>query len=147
MVWPPPRIQGTPEGEASSESSPAPLRTDQAPPDHAAPPPAQRPAAPRGPLPTPAPDTSTSVSRDWLARPEALVGTVLGGRYRITSFLGRGPMGIACEGESSRGRQVILKLLPRPVDLPVEHFAWQVRQTLALAHFDHANVSPINDFG
>jgi len=87
------------------------------------------------------------MARDWLTHPEALVGSVLGGRYRVTSVLGRGPMGIACEGESSRGRHVTLKLLPRPADLQVEHFAWQVRQTLALAHFDHPNVSPINDFG
>lgn len=87
------------------------------------------------------------MARDWLTHPEGLVGSVLGGRYRVTSVLGRGPMGIACEGESSRGRHVTLKLLPRPTDLQVEHFAWQVRQTLALAHFDHPNVSPINDFG
>jgi serine/threonine-protein kinase len=76
-----------------------------------------------------------------------LLGRVLGDRYRITSVLGRGPMGIACEGESPRGRQVTLKLLPRPPELPALHFAWQVRQTLALAHFDHPHVTPINDFG
>jgi serine/threonine-protein kinase len=90
---------------------------------------------------------TTGISPDWLDRPEGLIGAVLGGRYRITGVLGRGPMGIACEGESSRGRQVTIKLLPRPRELPVEHFAWQVRQTLALAHFDHANVTPITDFG
>jgi serine/threonine-protein kinase len=90
---------------------------------------------------------ATPTPRDWLERPEGLLGSVLGNRYRVTAILGRGPMGIACEGESSRGRQVTLKLLPRPPQLPVEHFAWQVRQALALAHFDHPNVSPISDFG
>jgi eukaryotic-like serine/threonine-protein kinase len=90
---------------------------------------------------------ATPTPRDWLQRPEGLLGSVLGSRYRVTAILGRGPMGIACEGESSRGRQVTLKLLPRPAQLPVEHFAWQVRQSLALAHFDHPNVSPISDFG
>ena len=76
-----------------------------------------------------------------------MIGVVLGGRYRITAVIGRGPLGIACEGESSRGRQVTLKLLPRPRDLPVEHFAWRVRQSFALAHFDHGNVAPVTDFG
>lgn len=90
---------------------------------------------------------ATPTPRDWLERPEGLLGSVLGNRYRVTAILGRGPMGIACEGESSRGRQVTLKLLPRPPQMPIEHFAWQVRQALALAHFDHPNVSPISDFG
>jgi serine/threonine protein kinase len=149
MVWPPPRIQATPEGQASAEPSPAELRVEPGPPERAPSHPPARPPGPppRAPQPTPAPDTATTVARDWLVRPEAIIGSVLGGRYRVTSLLGRGPMGIACEGESSRGRHVTLKLLPRPSDLPVEHFAWQVRQTLALAHFDHPNVSPINDFG
>lgn len=84
---------------------------------------------------------------DWLQYPEKLVGVVLGGRYRITGLLGRGPMGVACEGESSRGRQVTLKLLPRPAELPAERFAWQVRESLAMAHFDHENVIPGTDFG
>lgn len=84
---------------------------------------------------------------DWLQHPEKLVGVVLGGRYRITGLLGRGPMGVACEGESSRGRQVTLKLLPRPTELPAERFAWQVREALAMAHFDHENVIPGTDFG
>lgn len=149
MVWPPPRIQAKPEGQASAEPSPGELRAEPGAPERAPPQPPPRPPAPppRAPQPTPAPDAGTTVIRDWLLRPEAIIGSVLGGRYRVTSLLGRGPMGIACEGESSRGRHVTLKLLPRPSDLPVEHFAWQVRQTLALAHFDHPNVSPINDFG
>lgn len=84
---------------------------------------------------------------DWLQHPEKLVGVVLGGRYRITGLLGRGPMGVACEGESSRGRQVTLKLLPRPTELSAERFAWQVREALAMAHFDHENVISSTDFG
>jgi eukaryotic-like serine/threonine-protein kinase len=147
MVWPPPRIQATPEGQANAEPSEA-SRPDPAPAERkTSHPPLPPSARARAPQPTPVPDTATSVARDWLALPESLIGSVLGGRYRITGVLGRGPMGIACEGESSRGRHVTLKLLPRPSELPVEHFAWQVRQTLALAHFDHPNVSPINDFG
>jgi serine/threonine protein kinase len=84
---------------------------------------------------------------DWLQHPEKLVGVVLSGRYRITGLLGRGPMGIACEGESSRGRQVTLKLLPKPAELAAERFAWQVRESLAMAHFDHENVIASTDFG
>lgn len=124
MVWPPPKVHATPEGEAGGETPGVPL--------------------PR-PLAQPAEPSSSAL--DWLATPESLIGTVPGGRYRITGLLGRGPMGIACEAESSRGRQVTLKLLPRPPELPVEHFAWQVRQTLALAHFDHDHVTPLTDFG
>lgn len=124
MVWPPPRVQATPESEAGVET-----------PGVALPQPLAQPQEPR------------QLELDWLEAPESLIGTVLGGRYRITGLLGRGPMGIACEGESSRGRQVTLKLMPRAPDLPVEHFAWQVRQTLALAHFEHDHVTPFTDFG
>jgi len=99
-------------------------------------PPALASASPTGSLPA-----------NWLEQPDRLVGAVLGGRYRISSVLGRGPMGITCEGESSRGRQVTLKLIPRPHELPVERFAWLVREALAMAHFDHANVVPGTDFG
>jgi len=56
-------------------------------------------------------------------------------------------MGITCEGESSRGRQVTLKLIPRPHELSVERFAWLVREALAMAHFDHPNVVAGTDFG
>jgi serine/threonine protein kinase len=65
----------------------------------------------------------------------------------VSSVVGRGPMGITCEGESSRGRQVTLKLIPRPAELSVERFAWLVREALAMAHFDHANVAAGTDFG
>lgn len=148
MVWPPPRIQATPEGEVTGDAPAVPQNTSAAevPVPHAA---AGSSAALHAGATQGAgvPHAPSTLARDWLSRPEALIGTVLGGRYRITGLLGRGPMGIACEGESSRGRHVTLKLLPRPAELPVEHFAWQVRQTLALAHFDHPNVSPMSDFG
>jgi serine/threonine protein kinase len=136
MVWPPPKILAPLEGEPSTEARGRPASL---PPSPAEPATAQRPVA--------EPRSGNRVPFDWLDRPEGLIGAVLDDRYRLTSVLGRGPMGIACEGESSRGRQVTVKLLPRPPEMPVEHFAWQVRQTLALAHFDHGNVSPITDFG
>jgi len=143
MVWPP-KVVAPGEGEVTVErpqaGAPAAIGT---------PPPPARPTS----LPPALPGATVSVMaatpapRDWLERPEGLLGSVLGNRYRVTAVLGRGPMGIACEGESSRGRQVTLKLLPRPPGMPVEHFAWQVRQALALAHFDHPNVAPLSDFG
>lgn len=158
MVWPPPKVLRSPEGEVTAPETRggAPEVSGVVP---GATPDAGRSGPPPAPLPTPLPTprplpgatvsvmAATSVPRDWLERPEGLLGTVLGSRYRITSVIGRGPMGIACEGESSRGRQVTLKLVPRAPELPVEHFAWQVRQALALAHFDHPNVAAINDFG
>ena len=146
MVWPP-KVVTSAEGEVTVERPQA--GAPQATGATGAPPPAPRPPT----LPPALPGATVSVMaatpapRDWLERPEGLLGAVLGNRYRVTAILGRGPMGIACEGESSRGRQVTLKLLPRPPRLAVEHFAWQVRQSLALAHFDHPNVSPISDFG
>jgi serine/threonine protein kinase len=163
MVWPPPKVLKSPEGEvtverphggAPDESSVVTgvqpearqpdarlqnVRLPDAPP--------ARPAPPALPGATVSVMAATAVPRDWLERPEGLLGCVLGSRYRVVSVIGRGPMGIACEGESSRGRQVTLKLLPRTPALPIEHFAWQLRQALALAHFDHPNVIAISDFG
>lgn len=147
MVWPPPKVLATPEGEITVERPhggaaevsavvPGVEQHDLA-----------QPAAAPFPGATVSVMAATSVPRDWLERPEGLIGCVLGSRYRITNIIGRGPMGIACEGESSRGRQVTLKLLPRAPELPIEHFAWQLRQALALAHFNHPNVAPISDFG
>lgn len=132
MVWPPPKIQATPEGEAPRESPERPKRED--------PELTGAYGASAGALPSALPP-------DWLQHPEKLVGAVLGGRYRITGLLGRGPMGFAVEGESSRGRQVALKLLPRPPELSVERFDWHVREALAMAHFDHENVIASTDFG
>jgi serine/threonine protein kinase len=148
MVWPPPKVTAGAEGEVTVERPrggvPEASAAGAAPMQSAGPV-----ASPAQALPgaTVSVMAATAIPRDWLDRPEGLIGCVLGSRYRITSLLGRGPMGIACEGESSRGRQVTLKLLPRAPELPVEHFAWQVRQALALAHFDHPNVAPISDFG
>jgi eukaryotic-like serine/threonine-protein kinase len=164
MVWPPPKVLASPEGEATverprghepeaaevsavvtgvvHEAELTPAAVGAAPPASAG-----RDGAAALPGATVSIMAATSVPHDWLAHPEGLLGCVLGSRYRVTSIIGRGPMGIACEGESSRGRQVTLKLLPRAPELPLEHFAWQVRQALALAHFDHVNVAPINDFG
>ncbi|MEO8178594.1 MAG: protein kinase [Deltaproteobacteria bacterium] len=132
MVWPPPKIQATPEGEAPREAQGAPRRD--------VPEVTGAYGASAGALPSALPP-------DWLQHPEKLVGAVLGGRYRVTGLLGRGPMGFAVEAESSRGRQVTLKLLPRPPELTVERFAWLVREALALAHFDHENVVASTDFG
>jgi serine/threonine protein kinase len=132
MVWPPPRIQATVEGEAPREGQHVPQRD--------VPEVTGAYGASAGALPSALPP-------DWLQHPEKLVGAVLGGRYRITGLLGRGPMGFAVEAESSRGRQVALKLLPRPPELTVERFAWLVREALALAHFDHENVVASTDFG
>jgi eukaryotic-like serine/threonine-protein kinase len=136
MVWPPPKILASPDDEASPTGGGADRQVPRAGPPEA--------AGAGATLPAPTP---SHIPFDWLEHPERLVNGVLGDRYRITSVLGRGPMGIACEGESSRGRQVTLKLLPRPPGLSLDHFAWQVRQTLALAHFDHPHVAPITDFG
>lgn len=166
MVWPPPKVLKSPEGEITVERPHAGARDDssgvsgvqpdetlsdagssEASPTDAAPRALARPVPPALPGATVSVMAATAVPRDWLQRPEALIGCVLGSRYRVVGVIGRGPMGIACEGESSRGRQVTLKLLPRAPELPVEHFGWQLRQALALAHFDHPNVTPISDFG
>src|SRR5690349_22024149 len=155
MVWPPPKVLGTSEGDITVERphGGAPEVSSVvgvgAPPGVPFAPSAAAVTAPAPALPgaTVSVMAATATPHDWLERPEGLVGSVLGSRYRITSFIGRGPMGVACEGESSRGRQVTLKLMPRAPELPLEHFAWQVRQALALAHFDHPNVAPFSDFG
>ena len=132
MVWPPPKIQATPEGEGPRES---PERATRDEPELTG-----AYGASAGALPSALPP-------DWLQHPEKLVGAVVGARYRITGLLGRGPMGFAVEGESFRGRQVALKLMPRPPELSVERFDWHVREALAMAHFDHENVVASTDFG
>lgn len=157
MVWPPPTILAPTEGEPAGgkragepgASPPVTGAFDSVNQITAAVPVAF--AVPAAALPAtalpPAALTPTAMPPAWMERPERLVGSVLGGRYRITGVLGLGPMGIACEGESPRGRQVTLKLIPRPLDLAADRFAWQVREALALAHFDHPNVVPSTDFG
>src|SRR5436190_448902 len=116
MVWPPPKVLATSEGEVTVE------RPQGGNPDASGVVPGMQPMhGAAAAVTTPAPAlpgatvsvmAATAIPRDWLERPEALIGSVLGSRYRVTSVIGRGPMGIACEGESSRGRQVTLKLLP-----------------------------------
>src|SRR5262245_11588058 len=55
-----------------------------------------RPGPPALPGATVSVMAATAVPRDWLERPEGLLGCVLGSRYRIVGVIGRGPMGIAC---------------------------------------------------
>src|SRR5689334_982203 len=96
MVWPP-KVVAPGEGEVTVERPQA-----GAPAATGAPAPTARPPSAPPPLPgaTVSIMAATPTPRDWLQRPEGLLGSVLGSRYRVTAILGRGPMGIACEGES-----------------------------------------------
>src|SRR3954449_433147 len=99
MVWPPPKVLGTQEGEITVE------RPHGAGPDASSVTPGQQhhqQHAVSAAVTTPAPAlpgatvsvmAATATPRDWLERPEGLLGCVLGSRYRVTSIIGRGPMG------------------------------------------------------
>src|SRR5688500_12598293 len=94
MVWPPPKLRRSREGAVTAEGTRggAPEVSGVIPglPSDAG---GSEPPAASPPLPgaTVSVMAATSVPRDWLERPEALLGTVLGNRYRITSLIGRGP--------------------------------------------------------
>ena len=108
MVWPPPKVLGTSEGDitverphgGAPEVSSVVTGVQGAPPAVPFAPSAAALTAPAPPLPgaTVSVMAATGTPHDWLERPEGLAwftGSVIGSRYRITSFIGRGPMGVA----------------------------------------------------
>lgn len=79
---------------------------------------------------------------------ESLVGTVLGGRYRIEKLLGEGGMGAVYQAEHThmRKRLAVKVLHPEMSRLP-EVVARFEREAMAAAHIDHPNVAAATDFG
>jgi eukaryotic-like serine/threonine-protein kinase len=85
----------------------------------------------------------------WLREPHQLRGSVLLERYRVSSVMGRGPLGVCLLANPVQGaeRTVLVKLVPRPPECPPERFTWLVREALALAQFDQESTESFFDWG
>src|SRR6478735_756500 len=79
---------------------------------------------------------------------ESLVGTVLGGRYRIERLLGSGGMGSVYRAEHVLMRKACaVKVLHREMMQVKEVVARFEREAVAAARIEHPNVATATDFG
>jgi hypothetical protein len=82
------------------------------------------------------------------ARCEALLGQVLGGRYRLDAVLGMGAMGAVFRARhTGLERDVALKLLHEDMMASEEMRARFAREAAAISKLDHPNCVRISDFG
>jgi tRNA A-37 threonylcarbamoyl transferase component Bud32 len=76
------------------------------------------------------------------------VGSVLDGRYRIDSVLGKGGMGRVYKGEHTGiGKAVAIKVLHSKLGGSREAAQRFQREALASGRLDHANIVGVSDFG
>src|SRR5690348_5493117 len=76
------------------------------------------------------------------------LGSVLDGRYRIESVLGKGGMGRVYRAEhTSLGRAVAIKVLHAQLGRSKEATARFQREALASGRLDHPNIVGVSDFG
>jgi serine/threonine-protein kinase len=80
--------------------------------------------------------------------PKALVGSTVGGRYRVKSLLGKGGMGAVylVEHLQIRKRMALKVLSPKMMSNAVVVARFE-REATAAAHFDHPNVVSASDYG
>ncbi len=79
---------------------------------------------------------------------EALVGSVLSGRYKIERVLGEGGMGAVYQAEHMlMHKRVALKVLHPEMTRMPEVVSRFEREAMAAAHIDHPNVAAATDFG
>jgi hypothetical protein len=79
---------------------------------------------------------------------EALIGTVLAGRYRIEKLLGTGGMGAVYRAEHVHMRKAVaVKVLHREMTLFPEVVARFEREAVAAGRIEHPNVAAATDFG
>jgi serine/threonine-protein kinase len=93
----------------------------------------------------------------WNARMDAVaqddsgvvaIGTVLAGRYRVDSLLGRGGMGRVYRGEhTGMGKPVAIKVLHAALGHNQEAAARFQREAIASGRLDHPNIISVMDFG
>jgi hypothetical protein len=82
------------------------------------------------------------------ARAEAMVGQVLGGRYRLDAVLGMGAMGAVFRARhTGLERDVALKLLHQDLVASDEMRARFAREAAAISKLDHPNCVRVTDFG
>jgi serine/threonine-protein kinase len=94
---------------------------------------------------------SSAKTRNPMSRPggaASLVGTIVGGRYRLLRVIGEGGMGAVYEGEHvhMRKRSAVKVLHPDMSRVP-EVVARFEREAMAASHIDHPNVAAATDFG
>jgi serine/threonine protein kinase len=78
----------------------------------------------------------------------SLVGTMVGGRYRIDSILGEGGMGTVYAAEHALMRKrVALKVLHPVMSQNPDMVARFEREAMAAGHIDHPNIAGASDFG
>src|SRR5690242_6892681 len=88
--------------------------------------------------PSPSPDESGIVP----------VGSLLDGRYRIDSVLGKGGMGRVYKGEHTGiGKAVAIKVLHSKLGGSREAAQRFQREALASGRLDHVNIVGVSDFG
>jgi len=76
------------------------------------------------------------------------VGSVVGGRYRITGALGRGGMGaVFLAVQDPLGREVALKVLTPELANDVDARERFLREAKAVSRLNHPNVVTVHDFG
>ncbi|MBP6840602.1 MAG: hypothetical protein KA190_25105, partial [Kofleriaceae bacterium] len=79
---------------------------------------------------------------------EALVGTIVDGRYRLDAVIGRGGMGVVFRGEHvSIRRPVAVKVLHTSLAGVPELRGRFEREAWAIGRIDHPNCISIFDFG
>ena len=76
------------------------------------------------------------------------IGSVLDGRYRIDSVIGKGGMGRVYRGEHTGiGRAVAIKVLHSQLGRSKEATARFQREAMASGRLDHPNIVGVSDFG
>ncbi len=79
---------------------------------------------------------------------DALIGTLLAGRYRIEKLLGTGGMGAVYRAEHVHMRKAVaVKVLHREMTYLPEVVARFEREAVAAARIEHAHVAAATDFG
>jgi serine/threonine-protein kinase len=79
---------------------------------------------------------------------QGLVGTVLGGSYRITRLIGQGGMGAVYEGVQTRlERRVAVKLMARELSANPEAIARFRREAEVTSQIGHPHIVQVFDFG
>ncbi len=82
------------------------------------------------------------------AREDALIGSVLAGRYRIDALLGSGGMGAVYRAEHVHMRKAVaVKVLHREMTQVPEVVSRFEREAVAAARIEHLNVATAKDFG
>src|SRR5437868_13130557 len=77
-----------------------------------------------------------------------LVGTVLGGAYKITRLIGQGGMGAVYEGVQVRlERRVAIKLMARELSANAEAIARFRREAEVTSQIGHPHIVHVFDFG